>query len=90
MKLFVKYQLGMNFVYSTNNYISSIEGTVLSNFLNITVSTKTRKWVKKLSQKYFDLELSLFQFLCISNVMFLFNIFLIYLVSVYIIPVQLD
>ena len=70
----------MSVLLYSKNYISSIEGSILSNFSYITTSAKTKKCIKNLTKNYFNLELSLFQFLCIGSIIFLSDICLIYLV----------
>ena len=68
----------MNVFTETDNYICSIEGSIFSNFFSLTVSIKTRKWIKKISETYFELELTPFQFLCFGNIILFFDILLIY------------
>ena len=49
-----------------NRYLSSIEGSILSNYFSVVISIKNRIWVEKISNMYFNCELILVQVTLIS------------------------
>ena len=48
------------------NYLSSIEGSILSNYFSVVKSIKNKIWVEKISNMYFNCELILVQVTLIS------------------------
>ena len=56
------------------NYLSSIEGSILSNYFSIVKSIKNKIWVEKISNMYFNCELILVQVTLISCLIIWFKI----------------
>lgn len=57
-----------------NNYLSSIEGSILSNYFSVVISIKNKIWVEKISNMYFNCELVLVQVTLISCLIIWFKI----------------
>ena len=57
-----------------NNYLSSIEGSILSNYFSVVISIKNKIWVEKISNMYFNCELILVQVTLISCLIIWFKI----------------
>lgn len=57
-----------------NNYLSSIEGSILSNYFSVVISIKNKIWVEKISNMYFNCELVLVQLTLISCLIIWFKI----------------
>ena len=56
------------------NYLSSIEGSILSNYFSVVKSIKNKIWVEKISNMYFNCELILVQVTLISCLIIWFKI----------------
>ena len=56
------------------NYLSSIEGSILSNYFSVVISIKNKIWVEKISNMYFNCELILVQVTLISCLIIWFKI----------------
>ena len=56
------------------NYLSSIEGSILSNYFSVVISIKNKIWVEKISNMYFNCELVLVQVTLISCLIIWFKI----------------
>ena len=56
------------------NYLSSIEGSILSNYFSVVISIKNKIWVEKISNMYFNYELVLVQVTLISCLIIWFKI----------------
>jgi hypothetical protein len=59
--------------FASNYFISAIEGTVLSHYYSILFRIKTKKWINKISLRYFNCELILFQLFLIGNLVVTYN-----------------
>lgn len=57
-----------------SNYLSSIEGSILSNYFSVVISIKNKIWVEKISNMYFNCELVLVQVTLISCLIIWFKI----------------